>query len=78
MTKLNLSLCKDIKIDILVSIDIPQNKIDKYNISSGYYNDICYTFTTDKGTDESFKDRQNDYKNSNLSVCEEDLRFYRI
>ena len=75
LTKLDLSFCKDKKIDILIPINIPFNEIDKYNISSGLYNDICYTLTTESGTDEILKDRQNEYKNNNISVCEEDCVF---
>ena len=38
LTKLNLTVCKDIKIDILIPKDIPANEIDKYNKDSGFYN----------------------------------------
>ena len=34
LTKLNLSICKDIKIEILIPRNIPINEIDKYNLSS--------------------------------------------
>ena len=74
-TKLNLTVCKDIRIDISIPKDIPINEIDKYNKSSGFYNDICYTFTSNRGTDEILKDRRNDYKNNNISICEEDCDF---
>ena len=75
LTKLDLNFCKGIKIDISFPIYIPNNEIDKYNKSSGYYNDICYTLTSDSGTDKSLKDRKNEYKIYNLSVCEEDCEF---
>ena len=75
MTKLDLSMCKDIKISISIPLEISVKDIDKYNISSGLYNDICYTLTSESGTDEPLKDRQNEYKNSNISVCEEDCDF---
>ena len=75
LTKLNLTFCKNIKIDILIPKDIPINEIDKYNKSSGYYNDICYTVKNDKGIDEPLVDRRKDYKNNNMSVCEEDCDF---
>ena len=75
LTKLNLTVCKGIKIDISIPKDIPIDELDKYNKSSGFYNDICYTLTTSSGTDETLKDRQNDYKNNNLSICEEDCDF---
>jgi len=70
-TKLNLTVCKDIKIDILIPINISSNEIDKYNKNSGYYNDICYSFTTDSGTDISLFDRRNDYKENKLHICED-------
>ena len=74
LTKLNLTICKDIKIDILIPKDIPLNEIDKYNKSSGYYNDICYTLINSQ-IDETIKDRINDYKKNNMSICEEDCEF---
>ena len=75
LTKLNLTVCKGIKIDISIPKDIPINELDKYNKSSGFYNDICYIFTNDRGTDESLEDRRNNYKNKNISICEEDCDF---
>ena len=75
LSKLNLSICKDIKIEITRPIDIPLDEIDKYNMSSDIYNDICYTLTSDAGTDISLKDRQNEYVNNNMSICEENCDF---
>ena len=71
LTKLNLTSCKDTKIAISIPRDIPYNENDKYNKSSGYYNDICYTLTSESGTDKPLKDRQDDYNKNNLSLCEE-------
>ena len=75
LTKLNLTSCKDTKIAISIPRDIPYNEIDKYNKSSGYYNDICYTLTSESGTDKPLKDRQDDYNKNNLSLCEEGCDF---
>ena len=72
---LNLTHCKNMKIDILIPIDIPINDLDKYNKSSGLYNDICYTLTTENYTDISLKDRRNEYVDKNYSICEEDCDF---
>ena len=74
-TKLNLSVCSNITIDISIPLDISLDDLDKYNMSSGLYNDICYTLTSEKGTDKTLKDRQNDFKKNNISVCEEDCIF---
>ena len=76
LTLLNLSDCKDMKIDISIPFEIPKGQIDKYNKSSELYNSICVTSTSEDGTDEPYKDRQNNYKNDNsLKVCEEDCDF---
>ena len=75
LTMLDLSICKNITIDISIPIEIPINEIDKYNASSDFYNDICYTLTTDSGTDKSLKDRRDEYKSNNFSVCEESCYF---
>ena len=74
-TKLDLSYCKDIKIKISISIDIPVNEIDKYNKSSGLYNDICYKLNNDNGADKPLSLRREQYKKNNISVCEEDCDF---
>ena len=62
VTQLNLSNCEDIKIDISLPFDIPKGEICKYNKSSECYNSICYTTTSEDGTDEPYKDRQDNYK----------------
>ena len=43
-----------------INIDEKEN-IDKYNSSSGYYNDMCYITSSYYGTDISLKDRRNDF-----------------
>ena len=76
LTLLNLSECKDIKIDIFIPFHIPKGQIDKYNKSSELYNSICVISTSEDGTDEPYKDRQNNYiKNNSLKVCEENCDF---
>ena len=44
LTRLNLTICKNIKIIISIPLHISSKDIDKYNISSGLYNDICIYF----------------------------------
>ena len=74
LIKLNLTVCKDLKIDISIPIIIKDN-LDKINSSSDYYNDICYTYTSEDGTDVSLADRKKNFINNNLAVCEEDCDF---
>ena len=71
LIKLNLSICKDTRIDITIPICI-NDTIDKYNASSNYYNNICSTTTSNSGTDISLSDRKNNFKENNMTLCEED------
>ena len=75
ITKLDLEVCKDITVEIETSVDIPEGDLDLYNSSSGFYNDLCYTYTSDKGTDVTIKDRRDDYINKNFAVCEDGCQF---
>ena len=73
--KLDLTLCQNITIDTLISVLINEDELFKYNLSSDYYNDICFTYTTEKGTDIILNDRKNEYYNNNLSLCEENCEY---
>ena len=74
LIKLNLTICKKTKISILIPILITDN-LDKYNSSSEYYNDICYTTTSEDGTDILLKDRQKEFIDKDKIVCQEDCDF---
>ena len=69
LKKLNLSLCKNEKIEISIPVKINDN-IDKYNPKSGYYNDICYKTISEYGTDIILKDRRNEFVENNMILCE--------
>ena len=74
LVKLNKSLCNDCSIFFLVPILITGN-IDKLNSSSGYFKDICYTATSDSGTDITLLDRRKELINSNQITCQENCEF---
>ena len=74
LIKLNLTVCKKNKISILIPFVINDN-LDKFNISSGYYNDICYITTSEDGTDILLKDRQKEYIDKDKIACQEDCDF---
>ena len=74
LMKLDLSYCSNIKIDISIPITITES-VDKLNSSSGYYNDICYTATSDNGTDITLNDRKNEFIENNKTVCQEKCVF---
>ena len=70
-TKLNLDVCKDIKIEISIPVSIEEDSLFKYNLSSDYYNDKCCPTTSDNGTDITLNDRKKEFFNNNLSLCED-------
>ena len=57
LIKLNLTVCENSKIDLSIPV-ILSDSLDKINSSSDYYNDICYTYTSEDGTDISLSDRK--------------------
>jgi len=71
ITKLDLTICKDIKIDISIPISI-NDDLDKYNTSSDYYNDLCSKATSKVGTDIILNDRKKEFIDENMTLCEED------
>ena len=73
--KLNLSICNDSIIDLEYGVNINEKNLFKHNQSSDYYNDICYIYTTEKGTDVTLKDRKNEFRTKNLSLCEKQCEF---
>ena len=70
LLKLNLSYCNATKIDILIPYKLTE-KIDILNSSSKYYNDLCYTATSESGTDITLKDRKKEFITNNKTVCQE-------
>ena len=74
LEKLNLSICNESKISIIIPIKITEN-IDKLNSSSDYFNNICYQSKSDKGTDISLKDRQKEFVEGDKTVCQEKCNF---
>ena len=73
--QLDLNACKDIKIELLLSCIIDENEEFKYNLSSEYYNDICYTYSTENGSDIILSDRRNEYIDNNMSLCENNCEY---
>ena len=60
-------------IEIPVTID--EENLFRYNSSNEYYNDLCYPYTTDKGTDIILSDRKNEFEKNNYSLCEKNCEY---
>ena len=74
LEKLNLTICKNIKISMTIPVTTTENK-DILNSNSGYYNDLCYITTSDSGTDISLKDRKKEFIEGNKMVCQDGCDF---
>ena len=75
LEKLDLGLCNQTKIDILVPVILNEEDLFKYNTSSEYYKDLCFTYTTEEGTDITLDDRKNEYIDKNMSLCESNCEY---
>ena len=73
--KLDLTYCKDNLINFNIPVSIDENNLFKYDPNDEYYTNECYPSTTDKGTDILINDRQNEYNDNNMSICENNCTF---
>ena len=58
------------KMDVPFPVSIDENKLFLYDPNDGFYNDLCYTYITQIGTDIILKDRRNEFIESNMTLCD--------
>jgi hypothetical protein len=75
LEKLNLDICENEKIQISLPVVINDEDIDKHDPTSNYYNDKCYPSNSENGVDIILIDRQNEFINNNLTLCENNCKF---
>jgi len=69
-SKLDLKYCEDILIKLNIPVIIDEENLFKYDPNSEYYNDNCFSYTTENGTDIILNDRKQEFTDNNLSLCE--------
>ena len=74
-SKLDLNYCKDILIKLNIPVNIDESNLFKYDPSSEYYTDNCYSYTTDDGTDIILSDRKKEFGKNNMSLCENNCNY---
>ena len=74
-TKLNLSLCNNARFRVDISVDIDERNLFKYDKNSSYYYDICFTYTSENGTDVILNDRRREFIRNNMSLCERNCNY---
>ena len=73
--QLNLIYCQNEQIKVSVPVSINENELFKYNPKNEFYNDICSTYTTNFKTDITLKDRQQEFLNNNMTLCENNCNY---
>ena len=62
-------------MNINIPVTLNEEEIFKYDPKSEYYTDDCNPYTTENGTDILLSDRQNEFINNNMSLCESGCEF---
>ena len=70
-----MSCCKDELINFNIPVSIDENNLFKYDPNNEYYKDECYPYTNEYGTDILINDRQNEFKENNMSLCENNCTY---
>ena len=85
-TRLDLSVCNNISIDINVPVilsdkflglynDVKESGYDIFDINSEFYQDICTQFKSTDGADIFLSDRVNYYYNNEETQCQPNCQF---
>ena len=85
-TKLNLSICNNITIDVYVPVilsekmknlyeELKEKGYDLFDIESSFYQDICTPYKSENGTDVPLSDRINYYYNNEETACQSNCKF---
>ena len=74
-SKLDLNYCKDANVNFNIPVSINEDELFKYDPENQYYKDTCVPSTSENGTDILVIDRQNQFNDNNMSLCESECTF---
>ena len=75
-SKLDLNTyCKNESIYLNIPVNIDEDNLFKYDPNSEFYTDACTSYTSEKGTDILLNDRQEEYNENNMSLCENNCNY---
>ena len=74
-SELNLKYCNNSLVKLNIPVSINEDALYKYNPNDDYYNDECFAYTTENGTDIIIIDRQNEFIDNKLSLCENNCTY---
>ena len=58
-----------------IPINVDESKLYKYDPNSEYYTDNCVSYTSENGIDMLLSDRQKEYSNNILALCETNCNY---
>ena len=65
-SKLDLKYCKHILVKLNIPVSIDESKLYKYDPNSDFYNDNCFSYTTENETDIILNDSKQEFNDNNL------------
>ena len=74
-SKLDLKYCEDILIKLNIPVSIDEGGLFGCDPGGVCYTDSCCSYATENGTDVVLKDRQKEFSNNNLSLCENNCNY---
>ena len=74
-SKLDLNYCKNESANFSIPVLIDEENSFKYDPESEYYTDECNPYTTENDTDILLNDRQNEFNDNNMALCENNCKF---
>ena len=75
LEELDLALCSGDAVSIFYNEKMSKEDAMKHDLNSAYYTDVCYTSTSDDGTDIPLQQRQQDSIDNDLSYCNAGCEF---
>lgn len=69
-TKIIMDEYKDKIAYYYLPVNINEKEEFKYNYENNFYNDICYSYSSNDKKDVTLYDRKEEFNNLNMSVCE--------
>ena len=69
-TKVIMDEYKDKVAYYYLPVNINEKEEFKYNYENNFYNDICYSYSSNDKKDVTLYDRKEEFNNLNMSVCE--------
>ena len=70
-----MKYCEDILIKLNIPVTIDEDNLFKYDPNSEFYNDNCFSYTTENGTDIILSDRKQEFTDNKLSLCENNCNY---